>query len=241
MLNIPKPQDIVLFLDIDGTLLDFAPTPHNVYVSDDLLNCIINVRTRMTNALAFVSGRMLDDVDRLFSPLKLPGAFSHGGEFRFPNCQVIRQVSPPSGISVAFDLAEVWRKFHPEIMVEFKSDALALHYRTAPALEEDVKEFAQDLHQVLGDDYHLLEGSAVVEIKPRHRNKGYGIAQLMKSPQWQQRVPVFIGDDITDEDGFKVVNEAGGLSIKVGEGDTVATSSLPNPHAVRELLWKLVA
>lgn len=233
-------DEIVLFLDIDGALLDFAATPQLAQVSDELRNCIADLQIKMENSVAFVSGRTLDDVDKLFAPLKLMGAFSHGGEFRYPDYQIVRHISPTDHIPIAFCQADAWQKKHPDVHVEFKNDTLALHYRTAPDMESDAKKFAAELQNTLGQNYQLLEGSAVVEIKPCNRNKGYAIRRLMQSPQWQQRIPVFIGVDTTDEDGFKVVNDARGLSIKVGGGDTLATTTLPSPHAVRELLRKLI-
>lgn len=241
MFCLPPARDMVLFLDIDGTLLDFAATPSDVIVPAKLIDDLMDLRLVLDDALAFVSGRILEDVDSLFAPLRMPGAFSHGGEFRYPDFRIIRKPASSERVCIAVDKASVWSRQHAGILVENKGDALALHYRNAPTKESLVRQHARELLQLLGGDYHLLEGNAVVEIKPGDRSKGHAICELLKRPQWSDRVPVFVGDDVTDEDGFKVVNAMGGLSIKVGEGDTQATGRLPGPHAVRQWLRSLVS
>lgn len=241
MFCLPPAKEMVLFLDIDGTLLDFAATPSGVHVPETLIDNLIDLRLVLEDALAFVSGRMLEDVDSLFSPLRMPGAFSHGGEFRYPDFRVVRQLADSERVEEALTRARTWSYQHPGVIVETKGDALALHYRRAPAHETAVRQFAHELLELLGKDYHLLEGNAVVEIKPGDRSKGHAICELLRRPQWSDRVPVFLGDDVTDEDGFKVVNAMGGISIKVGEGETQAISCLPGPRAVRQWLRSLAS
>ncbi len=241
MFYLPPPKDMVLFLDIDGTLLDFADTPSMVFASDFLIDGLNDLRAMLDDALAFVSGRMLVDVDALFSPLCLPGAFSHGGEIRDPECRVVRTLADVERISAVVEMAVDWSRKHVGVHVENKGDAVAMHYRIAPEKKAAVAHFAQEMQQILGEEYHLLEGSSVVELKPVNRNKALAIGELLRFPQWADRIPVFVGDDVTDEDGFKMVNALGGVSIKVGTGVTQATCALSDPRAVRYWLRSLVS
>jgi trehalose 6-phosphate phosphatase len=117
---------------------------------------------------------------------------------------------------------------------------LALHYRLAPQLESNVQGAVQDIVKDLGEDFEVQQGKMVFEIKPSGKDKGTAIAEFVKEKPFRNRMPVFIGDDQTDEYGFRIVNRLGGHSVKVGSGPTTARWRLPDATAVRAWLWRFV-
>lgn len=241
MPKISRLLDFVLFLDVDGTLLEFALKPSEVVVPRELLACLMRLRLQLDNALAFVSGRMLASVDNLFYPLMLPGAYSHGGEIRYPDHVIATNFPSSEDMVKVLREAELWCASKGGIYLEKKSNSLALHFRGTPYFAQDVLCFAEYLQSRLGPDFMVLHGHAVVEVKSATINKGTALETLLQYPNWRKKKPIFIGDDVTDEDGFAVVNAVGGISVKVGAGSTCATSSLKNPVAVRNWLNLLTA
>jgi trehalose 6-phosphate phosphatase len=111
---------------------------------------------------------------------------------------------------------------HPELLLEDKGFTLALHYRQAPTLAAYAHRLMHAARERAGNDFAVQRGKCVVELKPVATDKGVAVRQLMAWPAFARRTPVFVGDDITDEDGFAAVNELGGHSIKIGGGHTVA-------------------
>src|SRR6267143_1599305 len=122
---------------------------------------------------------------------------------------------------------------HPALVLEDKGMNLALHYRLAPELAATVHEALRRLVEELGDDFELQSGKMVMEIKPSGKDKGTAIAEFLAEAPFRDRLPVFIGDDLTDEFGFELINRVGGCSVKVGAGTSAAHWRLPNADAVR--------
>jgi trehalose 6-phosphate phosphatase len=129
---------------------------------------------------------------------------------------------------------------HPALVLEDKGMNLALHYRSAPELGATVHETLRRLVEELGDDFELQSGKMVMEIKPSGKDKGTAIAEFLAEAPFRGRLPVFIGDDLTDEFGFELINRVGGCSVKVGEGSSAAHWRLPNAVAVRAWLKRFV-
>jgi trehalose 6-phosphate phosphatase len=225
--------DWALFLDVDGTLLEFAGHPREVEVPPGLITILSDLARKVP--LALISGRPIVDLDCLFVPLKLPMAGQHGGERRAATGQVTRKdrLAP---LSVARGKLAEFVADHPGLLLEDKGLTLALHYRRAQHLKPLVEAVMGLMMREVGREFILLAGNRVYEIRPSGANKGLAIAAFMEELPFMGRVPVFIGDDVTDEEGFVAVNRLGGLSIKVGEGDTAARWRLPNAAAVREWL-----
>jgi len=228
--------DWALFLDVDGTLLDFAAHPQDVRVDADLRELLAALRELTGGALALVSGRSVADVDRLFAPLVLPAAGLHGierrsatGEFRDP-LHAREVIGAVAGKVMALAAA------NPGFGFEDKGLALALHYRQAPYLRSLAEREMRTILATLGPGFELQGGKFVVEIRPGGRDKGLAITEFAQEPPFAGRVPVFIGDDLTDETGFAVVNRLGGHSVKVGPGITHARWRLFDALAVRRWL-----
>jgi trehalose 6-phosphate phosphatase len=208
---------LALLLDVDGTLLDIAPTPQEVVVPRELPGTLSRVRDRLEGALALVSGRMISEIDNFFAPLQLAAVGGHGAEIR-PTAAgpIIAGRATPIDAEFKQQLKDIALS-HPGVLVEDKGYSLALHYRKVPkqgvALIHDVKH----AHQAWGDQsIELLFGKAVLELKFAGFNKGSAVRQLMTYPPFARRAPIFIGDDHTDEDAFKVMPEFNGQAMSVG-------------------------
>ena len=224
-----------LFLDVDGTLLEFAETPQGVHVPASLKQLLDEVRSRLDGALALVSGRSLASLDQLFSPLRLIASGVHGCERRAADGLIMRpEVDAATIARVHNDLADFVRS-HEGLLLEDKHYALALHYRRAPHLEDEAYRIMEQMRTYLGPTFALQAGKNVVELRPGEWTKGTSIASFMREAPFAGRTPVFLGDDVTDEDAFAVVNAMNGISVKVGSPE-VATLAHHRLGGVSEVL-----
>lgn len=232
---------IALFLDVDGTLLDLAAAPQAVSVPDDLRLRLQELFTAGGGAIALVSGRALADLDRLFAPLTLPSAGLHGFERRGASGICSRQPLPSAAALEAsraamLDLA----RRHQGLFVEDKQFALALHYRGAPHLEDTAVEAMRGIAASVAGQLELQRGKMVVELRPNGATKADAVAAFLKEAPFAGRVPIFFGDDLTDESAFGLVNERGGLSVLVGpDRPSAARARITDVSAVREWLADL--
>jgi trehalose 6-phosphate phosphatase len=208
---------MAILLDVDGTLLDIAPTPNEVVVPRDLPEMLSRVRDRLDGALALVSGRMISEIDNFFAPLKLAAIGGHGAEMR-PVADGPILAGQATSLDAEFKqrLIDIAAR-HPGVLLEDKGYSLALHYRQVPkqgvALIHEIKH----AHAAWGDQsIELLFGKAVLELEFAGFNKGSAVRQLMTYPPFARRAPIFVGDDRTDEDAFKVMPEFNGQSMSVG-------------------------
>jgi len=202
-----------LFLDFDGTLVDIAPRPEAVAVPTGLPALLGQLQDKLDGAVAIISGRPVAEIDHLLQPLQLLAAGEHGAELRYSVAgEIQRSALLPAHI------VEGIRQLGaalPGTQVEIKGAAAALHYRNAPEHGEAVLAGMQRVVSAAAG-YELLQGKMVAELKRADINKGLAVSELMTHPPFPGRRPVYIGDDVTDEAGFRVVNEAGGLSVRVG-------------------------
>jgi trehalose 6-phosphate phosphatase len=175
------------------------------------------VAERLGGALALISGRSIEYLDALFSPLKLPAAGLHGVERRKASGAIHGASFVDSQLTQARAAVNALVIAHPGISVEDKGRTLAVHYRMAPQHETAVRQALADIAQPLGGNYHIQEGSMVLELKPRGFSKATAIKAFMQEPPFSGRKPVFLGDDLTDQDGLKMVDDQGGISIAVGD------------------------
>jgi len=215
-------------------LLEIAATPGSVYVSDSLKDLLLRETQLRKGALALVSGRSLADLDVLFAPLRLVACGQHGLERRDVHGRVSRANISTQSLQLARTLLEQVAAAHSGLLLEDKGSALALHYRLAPELEAlayaAIVKAAEHT-----PDFHVQPGKCVWELKPRAVSKGTAIRDFMAEAPFAGRVPVFAGDDFTDEEGFKIVNELGGISILVGKPrDTLARFGLAGVSEVLE-------
>ena len=228
----PAPaDDWALFLDVDGCLLEFADAPEAVCVPEGLRTTLDRLSQRLPGAVALVSGRALANLDRLFAPMQFPGAGLHGLERRGAGDHAAPAASP--ALPAVLDDARRLAAAHPGALVEDKGAALALHWRIAPQAADPLRDFAQAaLPRLPG--YRLEHGDSVVELRPGAADKGAAIRALLEQPPFQGRLPVFAGDDLTDESGFAAVNAQGGISVLVGAREpSAARFQLRDPADVR--------
>jgi trehalose 6-phosphate phosphatase len=223
------------FFDIDGTLADLAPTPSEVRLEHDLHQLIRDLYQDTGGALALISGRAIDSVDSIFGTPHLPVAGHHGLERRNAAGKISRHDGTSEKLEQArARLADVASR-HDGLTLEDKGFSLALHYRAAPALASFAHRTVRAVHGHMGPEYTVLTGKRIIELKPSGKDKGEAVLEFMDEEPFRGRVPVFVGDDLTDEHGFAVVNSLGGHSIKVGSGRTAARWRLRDVRDVR--LW----
>jgi len=222
--------DTALFLDFDGTLADIASTPDAVRVPGGLVSTLAALHRQLGGALAIVTGRPIADIDHFLHPLQLPMAGEHGAQYRMADGSRPAIDQPPldDAVQTMSELAAV----HPGLLVERKPHSVALHYRHAPELEALCRATMQKI--VAGrPGVELLYGKCVVEVKPAGIHKGQAIAAFMSLPPFAGRVPIFAGDDVTDESGFAAVQQLGGRGIKIGEGSSQALHRCLSAAALR--------
>jgi trehalose 6-phosphate phosphatase len=229
-------RDWAFFLDVDGTLLEFAARPQDVRVDAGLRDLLTRLCALTDGAVAVVSGRSIEDVDRIFAPLVLPAAAGlHGCERRSASGAVDGSGPALETFTYAASRVAEFARANTGLEFEDKGQAMALHYRAAPHLRALAENEMRAVKESLGAEFEMQKGKLVAEIRPRGRSKGDAIAEFAAEPPFADRVPVFIGDDLTDETGFEVVNWLGGHSVKVGPGITHARWHLFDSAAV--LRW----
>ena len=211
----PPPHTWALFLDVDGTLIEIAEAPDAVHVDDGIGSLLARVREGLDGALALASGRSLEVLDRFFEPLLLPAAGLHGLERRSATGKVSRS-DGSAALGPARKELERFVAGHPGTLLEDKSATLALHYRRAAGAEAAAREAMAHVRTSLGSGYRVQEGKMVLELKPHRPNKRTVVEDFMTEAPFRGRVPLFIGDDITDEEGFEAAQRAGGAAIVVG-------------------------
>lgn len=233
MRDLPPPsQSWAYFLDLDGTLVNLAATPDAVRLSAPAHDAVRSLVAWSGGAVAVVSGRSIADLDRILGAPPLPASGQHGLEWRdAAESASISAATSPAMTAVRAQLA-AFAATHEALLIEDKGLSLAVHYRRSPELSSIVHEMMTRQLAQLGTSYRLQHGKCVVELRPAGGGKASAIGRFMQRRPFRGRVPVFIGDDETDEEGFVLVNDAGGVSIHVGEGPTTARWTLPNPDAV---------
>ena len=228
-----------LLLDVDGTLVDIAPTPAEVVVPPTLPRVLAELLERAGGALALVSGRTIETIDRLFAPLVTPAIGGHGAETRIANGTAVLQrpfLLDDTLRERLFRLAET----DPRLVLEDKSHSMALHYRLAPELGDALKqEVTELLPREPEADVELLFGKAVIDIKSKLFSKGTAVVELMACEPFAGRTPIFVGDDTTDESVFAVLPELGGIGYSVGRCIEGAQGTFQTPRDVRDWLTEI--
>ena len=228
-----------VLLDVDGTILDIAVTPRDVLVPQRLKMALETLCRETGGAVAFVSGRPLADIDRLFAPLKLAAVAGHGAELRLKGGDEPSRYEGPIDRDLRGQFAAFASKLDG-IILEDKGYSLALHYRLAPEHAERVREAVAAACAVYPKNaIEVLPGKAVIEVKSAAFNKGTGIRNLMLCRPFRGRRPVFIGDDFTDEAAFAVLPEFDGLGFSVGRTISGLAGSFQKPRDVRHWLYRV--
>jgi trehalose 6-phosphate phosphatase len=238
---LPDLRKCAILLDIDGTILDFAPSPRQVWVPTGLRRTLVRLNTLTGGALALVSGRSLHDIDLIFSPLELAAIGGHGAEIRpAAGAQPTLYASQMSA-ALKRRLASI-SELGPGILVEDKGYSLALHYRLAPEKGAAVRAAVESIcAAAVSDSVDILPGKMVVEIKPLGVNKARAVSKLMTHPPFTGRKPIFIGDDTTDEPVFGIIPQFGGLGFSVGRVVAEVNGHFEKPESVRAWLARVAA
>ena len=233
-------DSIALFLDVDGTLFDIVDDPAAVTSTPGFNRRLTTLQRSLDQAVAFISGRSVDEIDRIFAPLRFTAAGGHGAELRR---------APQAAIETAATLPQFVvqriRSFadrHSDLLVETKRSGVALHFRRRPDLEAASASLMRELESELGHSYRLQTGKMVLELTAAGFDKGTAIRTLMKAAPFAGRRPVFVGDDATDEAGFDAVAAASGVAIRVGSAAcSTAAYELPDVNAVHDWLDAMIA
>jgi trehalose 6-phosphate phosphatase len=232
-----------LFLDVDGTLLDYASSPQLVNVPDGLVSTLGSLEDALDGALALVSGRTLGDLDRLFRPMRFRAGAVHGAEMRF---------DPDSDATITEKAEalpdELWQKLgvvltdFPGVVAENKLFSFTIHYRAAPTLETRLREsLLQFAANESRHDLLMMEAHLAFELKPRGFDKGTAIRRFMIREPFIGRRPVFVGDDATDDYGFAAVAGMRGLAYSVFRLRPKTIDCFSSPSMVRQWLKNLLA
>lgn len=236
-MKLPAPQaEWAYFFDIDGTLVDIAPTPWEVRLELELLELIRRLHAATGGALALISGRSIASIDSIFHGEHLPVAGQHGIERRDAMGSISRHPFPMEKLDATRARLSEAAAGHRGLILEDKQLSIALHYRQAPGLGPFAHRLMRTVLAELGPDYTLLRGKKIVEIKPSGKDKGQAVSEFMEEKPFKGRLPIFVGDDATDEYGFEVVNSLGGHSIKVGKGQSAARWRVADVEGVRSWL-----
>lgn len=229
-----------LFVDIDGTLVDLAPSPDRVDIDPALRTMLVSVAAALDGAMALITGRSIRDVDGLFPGLALPIAGQHGCERRSGDGTLYLHASDAKTYDRLRNLITRFAVRHPGLMVEHKGASLALHYRAAPELESLVQQSVAEVVDAVDGQWTVERGKCLLEVRPGGPDKGRAIAEFVREPPFAGRRVVFAGDDVGDEAGFRFVDKVGGVAVKVGSGMTFARYRLPDVEAVRAWIAALV-
>ena len=230
---------LALFLDVDGTLLDIEDHPEGVRATSSLVELLQRLSAGLDGALSLISGRPVADIDRIFAPARFAAAGAHGAELRLhPDDPVSStQTSLPAPI---LRQLRAFAGSDPGLLLEEKQSGVSLHYRRAPQLEGQCTTLVNRLLPDIERDFRMIAGKMVFEFTPIEHNKGAAIGEMMHRHPFAGRSPVFIGDDVTDEDGFRAVNMLAGITIRVGGNrGSEATYSLPDVAAVHRWLGSI--
>ncbi|HXS42478.1 MAG TPA: trehalose-phosphatase [Stellaceae bacterium] len=224
-------SDWALFLDVDGTLVHFVADPSTLMIPRALGQTLAELSSALAGALAIISGRSIADLDRLFSPLRFPLAGQHGAEMRRDG--TVNILAPkPEALAAILAPVYAFAERHPAVRIEHKGMSVAVHYRGAEDAREPLRAILGEALARDGGDYELLQSHLAFDVRPRGAHKGFAVEWFMGATPFAGRVPIFIGDDRTDEDGFAAALARGGHAIKVGGGTSVAPWHLSGPDAL---------
>jgi len=224
-----------LFLDFDGTLVDFVDDPSAVSIRPGTLRSLIALQAALSGALAIVSGRRIADLDRFLSPLEFAAAGVHGLELRPAPGAPIERIASPHDLDPVRAALATGVAGDADLTLEDKGTALVLHYRTAPHRKPDADRLMDEAVSGVSN-LKVMHGNNIVEVHPAGMDKGAALRRLMRDAPFAGRKPIYIGDDTTDEFAFAVVPQLGGAGIKVGPGATAATERLDDVAAVERWL-----
>lgn len=235
-------EGVALFLDVDGTLLDLAPSPFAVAVPREMPDLLRGLGRASAGATALVTGRRIESVDSLFSHAVVPVAGIHGSEIRLPDLSLITARRSGEMDAARADL-DRWLASSTGPWLEDKGLALAVHYRGFESSADRIEQYLLGLASGANGALAVQRGKMVIELRSSETDKGRAVRRLSAFAPFAGRRPLAIGDDQADEAMFRVVNELGGVSIHVGSGEvrSAASHRLDSPASVRRYLRGLAS
>jgi trehalose 6-phosphate phosphatase len=233
-----EPSATAYFFDFDGTLVEIAEEPEAVVFAPRVARSLGLLLEAARGAVAIVSGRSIAQLDHHLAPLRIAAAGVHGLERRDHAGNVSLTPFDHEALQALAARTDAFAAASAGLLAEVKPGSVALHYRLDPAMEEACLAFAQ-AQAAANSAMRLVRGKMVVEMKLANRSKGDAVRAFMAESPFAGRVPLFAGDDVTDEAGFEAANALGGISLKVGEGPSVARHRLPNPSALADFMETL--
>ena len=232
----PPRSEWAYFFDIDGTLSVLAPTPLSARLAPQVRDRLEALRVRSGGAVAVVSGRPLSDIDAMCEGLRLPAAGQNGAERRTATGRVVALPVRRGQLDRALPVLKGLVERNPRLLLEDKGHSLTLHYRAALPMAAVAHRTMRQLQRQFGEDFVVQGGKRVVELLPAGIDKGTAVRAFLAEMPFRGRLPVFVGDDVSDELAFAAVNALGGHSVKVGSGPTSARWRLAGVGAVRRWL-----
>ncbi|MCP8467074.1 trehalose-phosphatase [Pseudomonas sp. ZM23] len=229
-------RQTAVFLDVDGTLLDIAETPGAVHVPPGLVDALAQLHRRLDGALALISGRPVEELDRLFHPLRLPASGAHGAYWRETGDSPLRRTGKdlPACVRVRLNALAC---ANPGVLAEDKGSSFALHYRAVPERAPLLREALLALLDAPeGAGLRLLGGKRVYEIVVDGVDKAVAVRRLMATAAFAGRCPLFIGDDLTDHPALVLMSGLQGLGLSVGRTLPGASAVFADAAAVRTAL-----
>ncbi|GBQ51260.1 trehalose-phosphatase [Komagataeibacter sucrofermentans] len=230
--RLPPPARAAFLLDFDGTLVDIAPTPESVVVAPGLRDTLRRLRDKCGNALAVISGRPIEQIDHFLPDVPYAVAGEHGIAIRHAPGQPIERAALPPVPRAWIDEAEKLAASHPGVRIEHKKAGLVLHYRGAPDAGPALGRIADEWVKATSGAFHVQAAKMAWEIRPAGIDKGHAVEAVMQSAPFAGRLPIFVGDDVTDEDGMREAVRLGGVGFRI-------PNDFPDPAAFRAWLAQL--
>jgi trehalose 6-phosphate phosphatase len=212
---LPAPGETALLLDLDGTLLDIAPTPGEVRVPPSLPGTLARLRDHLGGALAVVTGRSVEQVEALLGDVPRVIAGEHGGAIRpAPGAGIVRVSLPDPPVEWIIEAARIV-EHHPGSLLEQKQRGFVFHYRQAPEHGPALGEAAAALIAAERDRFLVMPAHMAWEVRPRGADKASAVQAVMLLAPFEGRRPIFVGDDVTDRDGMRAAVALGGAGLWV--------------------------
>jgi trehalose 6-phosphate phosphatase len=225
--TLPRPA---LFLDLDGVLAELADTPDAVVPDPRRTQVLTALGPRLGGRVAIISGRTIAEIDRISDASMASASGVHGLERRRADGS-LQRADPDAAVRTAVAAFEDFALTRPGVLVEDKTIAAGLHFRGAPEAASDAEVLTRRLADQTG--LSMQPGNMVIELKTPGASKGTALKAFMAEAPFAGAMPVMLGDDLTDEDGFKAATELGGFGVLVGPARaTAARFGLPDVTAV---------